>query len=421
MIIHKIFLTAAVITSAAVQAEDWPRFRGPGGDGVSAATSVPVAWAASENVAWKQPVPGAGWSSPVLAGGKLYLTTAVEGENDAVSLRAMCVNANDGATVWDVEVFRPEQAAAQEKHTKNSIASPTPIIDGDRLYVHFGHLGTAALDRSGRVIWRQTGLSYLPRHGNGGSPVLVDGLLVFSCDGREDPFVAALDAKSGDVKWKTERNTDALKKFSFSTPVVIDVDGQKQVVSPGSGFVAAYGSQNGHEIWRVRYGEGYSVVPCPVYSHGLLFVASGFEKPTLLAIDPKGAQGDVTETNVVWKHEKGAPLTASVLAVGDELYFVSDNGVATCVDAKTGKVHWTKRLGGDFSASPVFAEGRIYFQNEAGVTTVVQAAKEFESLATNDLGERTLASAVPTDGALILRSESNLWRIQSDAPGAAGN
>ena len=136
---------------------------------------------------------------------------------------------------------------------------------------------------------------------------------------------------------------------------------------------------------------------------------------------PKGAQGDVTETNVVWKHEKGAPLTPSVLVVGDELYFVSDNGVATCLDAKTGKVHWTKRLGGDFSASPVFAEGRIYFQNEAGVTTVVKAAKEFESLATNDLGERTLASPVPTDGAMFLRSESNLWRIQNDAPVAAGN
>ena len=204
------------------------------------------------------------------------------------------------------------------------------------------------------------------------------------------------------MRWKVKRNTTAAKKFSFSTPIAIEVDGQQQVISPGSGFVAAYDPRDGREIWRVRYGEGYSVVPRPVYAHGLLFVASGFERAILYAIDPKGAQGDATETNVVWTHEKGAPLTPSVLVVGDELYFVSDNGVATCVDAQTGKIHWTKRLGGDFSASPVFAEGRIYFQNEAGVTTVVKAGKEFESLAANDLGERTLASPILTDGAILL-------------------
>lgn len=406
-------------------AAEWPRFRGPNGDGVSNATNVPVEWSATDRVAWKQPIPGVGWSSPVLSNGKLYLTTAVSDDKAPMSLRAMCLNAADGKLDWNIEVFQPEEKAAREMHSKNSVASPTPIIDGERLYVHFGHLGTAALDLTGKIIWRQTELAYLPRHGNGGSPVLCDGRLIFSCDGRENPFVAALDATTGEVKWKTERNTTAAKTFSFSTPVVIEVDGRKQVVSSGSGYVAAYDPRDGREIWRVRYGEGYSVVPCPVYAQGLLFVQSGYDKPVLYAIDPKGAQGDVTETNVAWKHEKGAPLTPSVLVAGDELYFVSDNGVATCADAKTGKVHWTKRLGGDFSASPVLVEGRIYFESEAGVTTVVKAAKDFESLATNDLGERTLASPVPVDGAMFLRSESNLWRIQNDAATtaatAAGN
>ena len=297
-------------------------------------------------------------------------------------------------------------------HSKNSLASPTPFLDGDRLYVHFGHMGTAALDFEGNVIWRQTAFSYHPRHGNGGSPALLGDQLVFSCDGIEDPFVTALNRATGDIRWKTPRNSTAEKKFSFATPLAIKTDGADQIISQASGFVAAYDPADGNEIWRVRYGEGYSVVPRPVFAHGLLFICSGYERPILFAIDPKGANGDVTETHVKWQHEKGAPLTSSVLVVGDELYFVSDNGVATCVDARTDKPLWTKRLGGDFSASPILAEGRIYFQNESGVTTVVKAAKKFESLATNDLGERTLASPVPTDE-IYLRSESHLWRIQN--------
>jgi outer membrane protein assembly factor BamB len=272
-------------------------------------------------------------------------------------------------------------------------------------------MGTAALDLDGKVIWRQTSLGYHPQHGNGGSPELVGDLLVFSCDGLEKPFVVALDKKTGEVRWKVDRNTTAQKTFSFCTPTTIEVDGKKQVILPGSGFVGAYDPTDGREIWRVNYGEGYSVVPRPVFADGLIFVASGFNRPVLYAIDPKGAAGDATEGHVTWSKDKGAPLTPSVLVVGDELYCVSDNGVATCVDARTGKVVWTKRLGGDFSASPVFAEGRIYFQNEAGMTTVIKAGKEFESLATNDLGERTLASPVPIDGGMVLRSEGNLWRI----------
>jgi outer membrane protein assembly factor BamB len=401
----------ACLVSNSLCASDWPQFRGPTGDGKSGAKNVPVEWSATEHVAWKQPIPGVGWSSPVLAGGKLFLATAVGEGDEPVSLHALCVNAADGHIEWNTEVFKPESTVAQEMHSKNSMASATPIVHGDRLYVHFGHMGTAALDLAGNVIWRQTSLGYHPRHGNGGSPLLLGDLLIFSCDGMEDPFVAALDRATGDVRWKQPRNTTAAKTFSFSTPTEIDIDGSKQVISAGSGFVAAYDPADGHEIWRVRYGEGYSVVPRPVFANDLLFVASGFERPVLYAIDPKGARGDATETNIVWTLDRGAPLTPSVLAAGDELYFVSDNGVATCIDARTKKNHWTKRLGGDYSASPLLAEDRIYFQSEAGVTTVVKAATEYESFATNDIGERTLASPIATDGAIFIRSESHLWRV----------
>ena len=389
---------------------EWTQFRGPTGDGISTATDVPIHWSAHEHVVWKQAIPGKGWSSPVLSRGKLYLTTAEEISGDVTSLRALCVDAADGRMVWNVELFQPEPSAVKQHHSKNSVASPTPIVASNRLYVHFGHLGTAALDLSGEIVWRQSKVTYNPRHGNGGSPVLVGNLLIFSCDAEEDPFVVALNVENGEVRWKTPRNTTAVKTFSFCTPTRIELDGATQVISPASGFVGAYNPHDGKEIWRVQY-EGYSVVPRPVFAHGLLYVASGFERPVLLAIDPKGAAGDVTDTHVKWTATKGAPLTPSMLAVKDELYTVTDNGVATCFDARTGNVHWTKRLAGDFSASPVFADGRIYFQNEAGTTYVVKAGTTYELLVTNDIEERTLASLAPADAAMFIRSESHLWRI----------
>jgi outer membrane protein assembly factor BamB len=297
-------------------------------------------------------------------------------------------------------------------HPKNSQASPSPVVTADRLYVHFGHLGTAALDHSGKVIWRQT-VQHKPAHGNGGSPVLEGGLLIFNCDGLADPFVVALDAGTGEVKWKTPRKTHAKKKFSVATPQVITLeDGAKQLVSPASGFVGAYDPKDGREIWRVRYGEGYSVVPRPAFADGMLMVSSGYDKPVTYAIKVDGTtRGDVTNSRVAWKTHKAAPCTPSPLIVDGVVYLMSDNGIATCTDLKTGKVHWTQRLEGDYSASPVYAEGRVYFQSEGGVGYVVKASKTFEQLAENDLGERSLSSYAVADGALYIRTEHHLWKI----------
>ena len=389
---------------------EWPEFRGPTGQGIAHATGLPLQWSATQNVAWKTAVPGRGWSSPVLSKGRLYLTTAVE-DADATTLRALCIDAKDGHVIWNSEVFKPEAGAVQAVHRKNSLASPTPIVTGDRLFVHFGHMGTAALDLNGKVVWRQTSLSYQPVHGTGGSPILVDGSLVFSCEGASDPFVVALDAATGEVRWKTPRNTSARKPFSFSTPLAVKVDGNTQVISPGSGFVGAYDPRDGRELWRVNYGEGYSVVPRPVFAHDLLFVSSSFDKPVLKAIRPTGAKGDATSTHVAWEWNKGVPHTASMCVVGDELYFVSDAGIASCADARTGKIHWSERLGGNFSASPIASEGMLYFFNESGTAYVVRASKNYELMETNTLGEPTLASPAATDGALFVRSENHLWRI----------
>jgi outer membrane protein assembly factor BamB len=393
-------------------AADWPEFRGPTQGGVSTATGVPIEWSETENVVWKQPIPGLGWSSPVLVEGRIYLTTATGSADEGeISLRAVCLAAASGDVAWDVEVLRPEVDAAKAMHDKNSLASPTPIVDGERIYVHFGHMGTAALDLAGNVLWRQTELAYAPTHGNGGSPALVDDLVVFSCDGTDAQFVAAIDRASGQLRWRTSRESDSQRPFSFSTPLVIDVDGRQQIISPASGFVAAYDPAHGREIWRVRYGDGFSVVPRPVYAHGMVYVSSGFMRASLLAIDPRGAHGDVTESNVVWQHDEGVPYTPSLVVAGDEIYFVSDRGVASCLDAHTGEEHWSKRLGGGFSASPVAADGHVYFVNEDGATYVVAASTDYELLATNELGERSLASSAVDDGTLYLRTESHLWRI----------
>ena len=399
------------LTFSARAADEWPQFRGPGGQGISDAKNVPTEWSDTEHVAWKMEVPGKGWSSPVLSQGKLYLTTAVGDSTSGISLRALCLDAKDGRTLWDTEIFQPDPAASGAMHRKNSLASPSPIVTADRLYVHFGHLGTAALDLSGKIVWKQSELGYAPVHGNGGSPALVGDALVFSCDAAKDPFVVALEAATGKVRWKTARNTTAQKPFSFCTPLAISVGGATQVILPGSGFVGSYDPRDGQENWRVNYGEGYSVIPRPVFAHGLIFVSSSFNKPVLYAVKPEGAKGDVTETNVAWTYAKAVPHSASMLVLGDELYFVSDAGIATCADAKTGEIHWSERLAGGFSASPTAAEGHVYFQNETGTTFVLKAGKTFEQIAKNDIGDATLASIAVADGTIYLRSEKFLRKI----------
>lgn len=402
-------------------AENWPQFRGPTGQGLSTADSLPIRWSDTEHVAWKTAIPGKAWSSPILQDGKVYLTTAVPadaGPDKPLSLRALCIDAKAGSIDWNVELF--QQPGTKSKiHPKNSHASPTPVTDGKRLFVHFGTHGTACLDLAGNVIWKNSELQYVPVHGNGGSPVLVAGAVVLSCDGGDVQFVVALEQATGKIRWKTDRHATAVKRFCFSTPLVIDVAGKQQVVSAGPGLVAAYNPQDGREIWKVRY-EGYSVVPCPAFGHGLLFVSSGYDSPTLFAIRVEGATGDVTDTHIVWRLKKGAPHNPSPLLVGNDLYLISDLGVATCLDARTGDQHWQQRIGGGFSASPLYAGGKIYLESEEGEGVVIKAAPKFEEIARNKLAERTLASYGAGDGALFIRTERHLLRIQAKDGAASG-
>jgi outer membrane protein assembly factor BamB len=404
-------VTLALASAAVLHAENWPQFRGPTAQGV-ALGALPTEWGPAQNIAWSQAIPGSGWSSPVVWENRVYLTSAVPVKDSAakdLSLRALCLDAATGKILWDVEAIRQTGVKVPRHHDKNSNASPTPVVDGKNLFVHFGHLGTACLDLTGKVLWSNTALRYQPVHGNGGSPIVVDDLLVFSIDGADKQAVVALDQATGQVRWQTDRKSKAVKKFSFGTPLLIEVQGQRQIVSTGSDVVSAYEPATGQEIWRFRY-SGYSIIARPAFGHGLIFLSTCYEQPQLLAIRADG-KGDVTGTHLAWSRLKGAPHAPSPLVDGDNLYVVSDNGTASCLDAKTGTVHWSQRLLGGFSASPLLADGKVYFQNEEGIGYVVKAGTTFELLAKNDMKEKTLASYAAADGAIFLRTAEHLYRI----------
>jgi outer membrane protein assembly factor BamB len=396
-------LLALMWSGAATRADDWPQFRGPSGQGISSEAGLPLAWSESRNIVWKALVPGRGWSSPVVAGGRVWLTTSIS--DKGASLRAMAFDVASGREAVNVEVVRLRNADLT--NPKNSHASPTPVVDGDRVYVHFGAQGTAALTTSGEIVWKAR-FPYESQHGNGGSPVLYGDLLIFNCDGSPEAFVVALDKRTGKVRWKTSRRDPADQ--AYSTPLVIRVGDRDQLVSVGAYRATAYDPQTGKEIWRVGYADGFSNVPRPVFGHGLVYIATGFQQPSLLAVRADGA-GDVTKTHIAWTLKRGAPLTPSPLLVGDELFVVNDGGIASCLDAKTGATHWVQRLGGAFSASPVFADGRVYFLSEEGTSTVLSPGKEFHKLAESTLDGAILASMAVSERSIFIRTMSHLYRV----------
>lgn len=410
-----VLMACLALSPSAAWAADWPQFRGPNSDNVVTAKDVPLEWSKTKNVAWHITLPGKGWSSPVLSGGKLYLTTAVApGEDqDAAgprSLRALCLDPATGKVLWDNEIFH-ESANTPPIHNKNSHASPTPIAADGRLYVHFGHEGTACLDLEGKKIWEQRSLTYPPVHGGGPSPLLVDGLLIFPCDAAEGPFLAALKASDGTVAWKTPRANGAKRNFSFCTPSVITLDGKKQIISPAADAIAGYTPADGKELWKIRY-DGYSLICQPAFGNGLVYFSTGYDNPVTYAIRP-GGSGDTTEKNVAWTQDKRAPNTPSQILRDKDLFQVADNGIASCLDALTGDIIWQERTARTTSASPLLIGDKLLIIDEFGTATILRAGRKFEKIGENKLdGERVLATPVPDDGILYIRTATGLYRIQ---------
>jgi outer membrane protein assembly factor BamB len=418
---HRFCLAFVLTLSLALTLQaDWPQFRGPTGEGHAASKNLPTEWDQKKNVTWRKEVPGLGWSSPVIASGRIYLTTAVPSSTAPTkempadySLRTVCLDARTGEVIWNVEVFTEDGKSTPKPHSKNSHASPTAVIEGDKLYVHFGHLGTACLNaKDGSKVWANQTLKYTPVHGNGGSPVVVGDKLIFAIDGIEKQALIGLDKHTGKVTWETPRNAKPARPFSFCTPLLITVNGQQQVVCPGSEAVLSCDPKTGKEIWRVKYESGYSIVPRPVFGNGLVYFSTGYDNPVMYAVKPDGT-GDVTKTHVAWALKKQSmPRNASPLLVGDALYVVSDDGVLTCIDAKAGKERWEEPLNLKYSASPIDAGGLIYLLSEDGTGTVFKAGSEFEQVSKNKLGEKALASYAVDGDALFIRTEKALYRME---------
>jgi outer membrane protein assembly factor BamB len=403
--------------SLASAGDSWPEFRGPTGQGHTDAQGLPLTWSEEQNVSWKTPLPGKGWSSPVIADKQIWMTTAVD---DGQSLRAICVHEDTGELLHDVEVFR--QASLPALHSKNSYASPTPLIEGDRVYVHFGTLGTACLStETAEVLWTNQEFKLDHEVGPGSSPALFGDKLILTCDGIDVQFVAALEKNTGHVAWKTDRsgepNDSPSQRKAFATPLLADFGQGHQIISPGAEQVVAYDVETGKELWKVKY-PGFSNVPRPILGNDLIFVCTGFMKPEIWAIRP-GGTGDVSSSHVQWKVTSQAPANPSPLWINDAVYMVSDQGVASCLSATTGEEIWQKRIGGNYSASPLAADGRIYFFSEEGETNVLKPGREFELLATNKLEGSIMASPAVAGRALFIRTDTQLYRIEEAATAAA--
>ena len=412
-------LLGLVCTSAAL-ASNWPQFRGPAGDGHAGTNKIPTQWNAQENVKWATEIHGRGWSSPVIWGKQIWLTTATP---DAKELFAVCVDADTGKVIRDLKLFTVERP--QFIHQANSPGSPTPVIEAGRVYVTFGSPGTACLDTtSGKVIWERRDLECNHYRGAGSSPIIYRDLLIMNFDGSDAQFLIALDKKTGKTVWRKDRSIDFKDlgadgkpkaegdfRKCFATPHVVEVGGQALLISQGANAAYGYDPLTGEESWRFEERSSHSGGTRPVFGHGLIYFPSGWSQGQLIAMKP-GGHGDVTASHLVWKTTKAVSKKPSLLLADDLIYMINDGGVATALDAKTGEQIWSERIGGNFSASPILADGKIYFCNEEGKTTVIAAGREFKKLAENTLGGGFMASPAVTDNALILRSKTHLYRIE---------
>jgi outer membrane protein assembly factor BamB len=408
----------AVLTGPPPAGGNWPEFRGPSGNGHSSITGLPLKWSESENVTWKTSVHGTGWSSPVIWGDQIWMTTA---ENKGKELYAVCIDRRSGKIVHDIKLF--EVAEPGRKNPLNSYASPTPVIEAGRVYITFGTYGTACLDtKTGKTIWSRRDINCDHDMGPGVSPIAYGSLLIMPMDGCDVQYIIALDRKTGKTVWKTNRGIDYSKvqydtRKAFCTPIVIEVAGQKQLIAPCAHAIIAYNGDTGKELWKVSIAPGFSLIPRPVFAHGLLFVVTDCSRPQLWAVKPTVKGGRPTAT-IAWKVKKNAPQRSSLMLVDDLVYGMTHRGSIVCFEAKTGKTVWTQRIGSAYSASPLYADGRIYIFNERQGTTVIQPGRTYKELATNKFGRsRIMASPAIAGKAIFLRTDTHLYRIEKQTAG----
>lgn len=425
------FILVLLTLSSAAANDNWPAFRGPNGDGTSDSAGVPIKWSETENVRWKTPIHGKGWSSPVVWGDQVWVTTANEegldpkaqvprkdgsvGAVERVTMFAVCVDRKSGKVLHDLKLGVQEKP--QYCHPFNSYASPTPALEAGRAYVHFGSLGTWSIDTaSGKPLWERRDLKCIHFRGPGSSPIIYKNLIILIFDGYDVQYVAALNKDTGETVWKTDRNIkykvdDGDIKKAYATARVLEIDGKPQLVCPSAECTIAYDPVTGKELWRLTHG-GMNGALRPINGHGLMFLTSGHTKQ-LIAMK-EGVKGEVPKDAIAWTLAKGVPSRPSLLLHGDLLFMTSDEGIASAVEAKTGKVLFSERLDGEFSASPVLVGGHLYACNQSGKTFVLAADRTFNVVAENRLADGFMASPAIAGNSLFLRTKSHLYCIGKD-------
>jgi outer membrane protein assembly factor BamB len=410
-----------IFNCLSVQASDnWQQFRGPEGDGHSTARNLPLNWSEMKNIVWKTAIHDRGWSSPVIYGNQIWLTTAAA---DGRKLYALCLDRKTGHIIKDLKLFEVEHP--QYVHPFNTYASPTPVIEQGRVYITFGSPGTACIDtKSFKVIWQRRDLECNHFRGSGSSPILFRNLLIMNFDGSDQQYVVALDKQTGKTVWLTKRSIDFQDlgpdgkplaegdmRKAFSTPQVAMLNGRLELISLGAKAAYSYNPMTGQELWRVEERAQHSASTRPVIGHGMIFFPTGFSAGQLFAVRT-GGNGLITNTHVAWKVKRGVSNKPSILLIDDLIYMIGDTGIASCVEAKTGELVWQKRLTGEYSASPVYADGKIWFFSEDGKTYVIQPGRTLSILAENQLDEGFLASPAVADNSFYLRTRTHLYRIQ---------
>lgn len=408
--IHTCLLVLGVAALAAhsrALGENWPGWRGPRGDGTSLETGIPTQWSGTDHVVWKTPIPGSGYSSPVVWGDRIFLTTALVGTQDRVLLG---LDRKSGKILWQRTVLH---APLEAKHVENGYASSTPVTDGEKVYVTFldGHeVVVAAYDFAGEPQWTAR-----PGHFDSGwgfchSPVLFEDKVLVACCGKTSGVLAALRRSDGATVWSVEPRHPVQ---SFSAPLVTEMAGRVQLIVPGNNAITSFDPRCGKEWWTTE-GPSKEFIATPVYSAkaGLVFGASSWPTRFLVAIKPDGSD-NVTGTKVVWKTKEGAPYVPSPIVVGDYVLSAAFEGrkPLCCLEATTGKLLWKLEDAGLHHASPVTANGLVYFQNDAGVTQVVKAGPTLELVSRNELGEKTYASPAISQGQIFIRGFNNLYCI----------
>lgn len=408
-----IIVFAGLVSALSLAEAPWPQFRGPNGAGhAEASCQPPVEWSETKNVCWKTAIHDKGWSSPVIWGNQIWLTTA---KADGKAQFVLCLDQETGKVLLDRKLWDIEKPAFI--NPMNTYASPTCALEEGRVYVHFGSYGTVCIDtRSFETLWTRRDLPCDHFRGPASSPIIWKDRLFVHFDGFDYQYVVALDKKTGQTLWRRDREvdfgtTDGDFKKAYGTPTVIEVNGRSELICPAAVWTQAFDPESGKGLWRVKHG-GINVAAPPLFGHGLLFLETGWSGERLVAVKP-GGSGDVTATHIVWRNKQGVPTRASHILVDDLLYFSSDKGVVTCVDAKTGETVWQERIGGEFSASPVYAGGHLYFFSQDGPITVLKPGRKFVKVAVNTLDEGCMASPAVVGNALYVRTVTHLYRLEA--------